>query len=73
MLMALPEISILGIKVNPITEDELNGEIARIIRAGRKELVLNVNVNAINQALKHPFMKDTPQSGRRSSFVTVTV
>ncbi len=56
--MALPEISILGIKVNPITEDELNGEIARIIRAGRKELVLNVNVNAINQALKHPFMKE---------------
>lgn len=56
--MALPEISVLGIKVNPITEDELNGEIARIIRAGRKELVLNVNVNAINQALKHSFMKE---------------
>lgn len=55
---ALPEISILGIKVNPITEDELNREIARIIKAGQKELVLNVNVNAINQALKHSFMKE---------------
>jgi N-acetylglucosaminyldiphosphoundecaprenol N-acetyl-beta-D-mannosaminyltransferase len=57
-IVALPEISILGIKVNPITEDELNREIARIIRAGGKELVLNVNVNAVNQALKHPFMKE---------------
>jgi N-acetylglucosaminyldiphosphoundecaprenol N-acetyl-beta-D-mannosaminyltransferase len=54
---ALPEISILGVKVNPITEDRLNREISRIIRTGRKELVLNVNINAINQALKHPFMR----------------
>ncbi len=56
--MALPEISILGIKVNPITEEELNRRIAGIIKAGGKELVLNVNVNAINQALEHPFMKE---------------
>lgn len=56
--MVLPEISILGIKVNTITEDELNREISRIIKAGEKELVLNVNVNAINQALKHSFMQE---------------
>lgn len=54
----LTEISILGIKVNPITESELNREIARIITREQKELILNVNVNAINQALKHPFMKE---------------
>lgn len=56
--MALPEISVLGVKVNPITEVQLNREIARIITAGQKELVLNVNINAVNQALKHAFMKE---------------
>jgi N-acetylglucosaminyldiphosphoundecaprenol N-acetyl-beta-D-mannosaminyltransferase len=54
----MEEIRILDIKVNPLTTDELNREIGEIIREGRKELVLNVNVNAINQALKHPFMKE---------------
>ncbi|MBN1572467.1 MAG: WecB/TagA/CpsF family glycosyltransferase [Deltaproteobacteria bacterium] len=54
----MEEIRILDIKVNPLTTGELNREIGAIIREGRKELVLNVNVNAINQALKHPFMKE---------------
>jgi N-acetylglucosaminyldiphosphoundecaprenol N-acetyl-beta-D-mannosaminyltransferase len=54
----MEEIRILDIKVNPLTAGELNREIGGIIRAGRKELVLNVNVNAINQAIKHPFMKE---------------
>jgi N-acetylglucosaminyldiphosphoundecaprenol N-acetyl-beta-D-mannosaminyltransferase len=58
MSMMLPELKILGIKVTPITEQQINREIARIIRERRKELVLNVNVNAINLALKRPFMKD---------------
>jgi N-acetylglucosaminyldiphosphoundecaprenol N-acetyl-beta-D-mannosaminyltransferase len=55
---ALPEAYILGVKVTCITEEELNRAIARIIRRGDKELVLNVNIHAINQALRHPFMKD---------------
>jgi N-acetylglucosaminyldiphosphoundecaprenol N-acetyl-beta-D-mannosaminyltransferase len=54
----MEEIRILGIKVNPLTAEELNRKIGEIIRERRKELVLNVNVNAINQALKHPFMKE---------------
>ena len=54
----LTEISILGIKVNPITESELNREIARIITREQKELILNVNVNAINQALKEEMTLD---------------
>lgn len=54
----MEEIRILDIKVNPLTVGELNREIGDIIREGRKELVLNVNVNAINQAIKHPFMKE---------------
>jgi N-acetylglucosaminyldiphosphoundecaprenol N-acetyl-beta-D-mannosaminyltransferase len=48
----------LGIKVNLITHEELNHAIGQIIRRGEKELILNVNINAINQALTHPFMKD---------------
>jgi N-acetylglucosaminyldiphosphoundecaprenol N-acetyl-beta-D-mannosaminyltransferase len=51
-------IKILGIRVDPLTTDELNFEIGKIIREGRKELVLNVNVNAINQALRHPWMAE---------------
>jgi N-acetylglucosaminyldiphosphoundecaprenol N-acetyl-beta-D-mannosaminyltransferase len=52
----LPQLSILGIKVNPITTEQLNREIVRFVREGRKEMVLNVNVNAFNQAAVHPFM-----------------
>lgn len=54
----MPPINILGIKVDPLTTDKLNLEIGKIIRDGRKELVLNVNVNAINQALRHRWMGD---------------
>ncbi len=55
---ALPETYILGIKVTLVTEEGLNREIGRFVRGGKKELILNVNIHAINQALKHPFMKD---------------
>jgi N-acetylglucosaminyldiphosphoundecaprenol N-acetyl-beta-D-mannosaminyltransferase len=51
-------VRILGIKVTLITQDELSCAIGRIVRRGDKELILNVNIHAINQALKHPFMKD---------------
>ncbi len=56
--MPQKKINVLGIKVDPLTTDELNIEIGKIIHDGRKELVLNVNVNAINQALRHPWMGD---------------
>ncbi len=51
-------VRILGIKVTLITQEELSRAIGRIIRRGGKELVLNVNIHAVNQALKNPFMKD---------------
>jgi N-acetylglucosaminyldiphosphoundecaprenol N-acetyl-beta-D-mannosaminyltransferase len=58
MVSALPKVSILGIGVDAITEDQLNREIVRIVKQGEKELVLNVNVNAFNQALFHTVMTD---------------
>ena len=54
----MDEIRILDIKVNLLTTEVLNQKIGTIIRSNGKGLVLNVNVNAINQALKYPFMKD---------------
>lgn len=52
------DIYILGIRVDPLTVDELNSKIGTIIREGRKELVLYVNINAINQAMKHSYIKE---------------
>ena len=52
------EIKVLGVKITPITGRGLNEAIGDIIRARKKELVLNVNVHAINQAMKYPWMRD---------------
>jgi N-acetylglucosaminyldiphosphoundecaprenol N-acetyl-beta-D-mannosaminyltransferase len=57
-LIPLSEIRLLGIKVNPLRSGELTELIGDIIRRGRKELVLNVNVNAVNLAVKNRWMKD---------------
>jgi N-acetylglucosaminyldiphosphoundecaprenol N-acetyl-beta-D-mannosaminyltransferase len=49
-MILLPEIRIQGVKVNPITKDELNLYIGQLSMAGNKALVLNVNVHALNLA-----------------------
>ena len=41
-------IDVLGVGVDPVTVDELHAEIARLVRAGKPGLVLNVNAHCLN-------------------------
>ncbi len=43
-------IELLGIPVDPLTVEELHAEMLRVVRAGERARVLNVNVNAMNLA-----------------------
>lgn len=51
-------MEILGFRVTLLTEGQFINEIGRIIKEDRKELVLNVNINAINIGIKNPWMRD---------------
>jgi len=53
----LTEYTILGTKVNPLTMEQLNHGIDRIIRAGDKAIVANVNVHALNLTFDHPWYR----------------
>ncbi len=48
---------ILGCKVSDCTSQQLNDYILSIIEQGKKEIVLNVNVNCINLAQEHIWLK----------------
>ena len=45
-------IDVLGVGVDPITVDELHAEIARLVRAGKRGLILNVNAHCLNLSYK---------------------
>lgn len=53
-----PHISILGIKVTPLTVDGLHAYIGATIRSGARNLVLNVNVHCMNLAVRIPWLKE---------------
>ena len=53
-----PHIRILGLKVTPLTVQELHGFIGRTIDAGERHLVLNVNVHCMNLAHGKPWLKE---------------
>jgi N-acetylglucosaminyldiphosphoundecaprenol N-acetyl-beta-D-mannosaminyltransferase len=52
-------IDVLGVGVDPITVDELHAEIARLVRAGRLGLVLNVNAHCLNLCNKDAALRDS--------------
>jgi UDP-N-acetyl-D-mannosaminuronic acid transferase (WecB/TagA/CpsF family) len=39
---------VLGVGVDPLTVEDLNAEIARLVRMRRRGLVLNVNAHCLN-------------------------
>ena len=41
-------VDVLGVGVDPVTVDGLHAEIARLVRAGKPGLVLNVNAHCLN-------------------------
>jgi len=55
-------IDVLGVGVDPITVDELHAEIARLVRAGKLGLVLNVNAHCLNLCYKDATLRDSLKS-----------
>jgi len=51
-------VSILGIKISLCTRTELNRYLEETVLLGRKEMILNVNVNCMNLAGRHLWLKD---------------
>jgi N-acetylglucosaminyldiphosphoundecaprenol N-acetyl-beta-D-mannosaminyltransferase len=52
-------IDVLGVGVDPITVDELHAEIARLVRAGKLGLVLNVNAHCLNLCYEDSALRDS--------------
>jgi len=53
----LKQINLLGVKITSCTGAELNSHICQTIKTGRKELILNVNVNCMNLAWGLPWLR----------------
>jgi N-acetylglucosaminyldiphosphoundecaprenol N-acetyl-beta-D-mannosaminyltransferase len=52
------KVRLLGVQITNITSDELNEAIHQIVRANRRELVLNVNIHAMNLACRLSWFRD---------------
>ena len=57
LALGMPRSDALWVPVHLITVDELHQGIQQIIAAGRRELVLNVNINCMNLAYSRPWMR----------------
>jgi len=51
-------VRLLGVDIDNLTARELDARILRIIRSGTKAMVLHVNIQGMNLAVRHPWMKD---------------
>jgi N-acetylglucosaminyldiphosphoundecaprenol N-acetyl-beta-D-mannosaminyltransferase len=49
-------VNVLGIPIDPLTVSQLHDEIVRIVEAGQRALVLNVNVHCMNLAYERPWL-----------------
>ncbi len=56
--MPVETIEILGVRVHPVTVEELHTAIDRYIRANAHALVLNVNAHCLNLAYEHPWLRE---------------
>lgn len=53
----MKQIKLLGVRITDCTKDELNSYICQTIRFGRKEPILNVNINCMNLAWELPWLR----------------
>lgn len=53
-----PRVNILGVKVDPLTVDELHQRIAGLIQKREKAIIANVNVHALNLCFKHRWLRE---------------
>jgi N-acetylglucosaminyldiphosphoundecaprenol N-acetyl-beta-D-mannosaminyltransferase len=51
-------LSVLGVRLNPVTSDGVHRHIERVIDSKQKSLILNLNVHCVNLCLKHEWLKD---------------
>ncbi len=51
-------IDILGVGVHPLTVEELHVEIGRLVRGGKRGLVLNVNAHCLNLCYEDPKLRN---------------
>lgn len=58
------QVSLLGIGIDALTEEQLNGEINNIIEMSNHALVLNVNVHALNLSFCIDDLRDFFRSAR---------
>lgn len=57
MTQKAKEVWILGVRIDSLTVEQLDERIGAIIDAGRKALVLNVNIHCMNLASRKPWLK----------------
>ena len=50
-------IHVLGLNLHPVSVNEIHQFISEVIQHGEKALVLNLNINAVNLALKYEWFK----------------
>jgi N-acetylglucosaminyldiphosphoundecaprenol N-acetyl-beta-D-mannosaminyltransferase len=51
-------LDVIGVGVDPLTVEELHAEIERLVRGGRRGLVLNVNAHCLNLCYEDPELRD---------------
>ncbi len=57
-------VDVLGVGVDPLTVGELHAEIGRLVRGGRRGLVLNVNAHCLNLCYEDPKLRDFMNGAR---------
>ena len=51
-------VNVLGVKVDPLTVEDLHAEIWRLVRGSKRALVLNANANCLNLCHEDPALRD---------------
>jgi len=51
-------VNVLGVGVDPLTEEELHAEIRRLVHSGERGLVLNANAHCLNLCYEDPALRD---------------
>jgi N-acetylglucosaminyldiphosphoundecaprenol N-acetyl-beta-D-mannosaminyltransferase len=51
-------VNVLGVRVDPLTVEDLHAEIGRLVRGSERALVLNANANCLNFCHQDPTLRD---------------
>ncbi len=51
-------VNVLGVRVDPLTVEDLHAEIGRLVRGSKRALVLNANANCLNFCHQDPTLRE---------------